>query len=143
MAAVVTASPPAGVVAWLLDTSVVLDIAEPAVLDALPALTAVSVVTLAELTVGPLVTDDARERARRQRHLQEFEAAYDPLPVDAPAARAFGELVAAVRRGGRQPRRRHLDLLIAAVARSNRLPLATRNPDDFTGLEGLVEIRPV
>lgn len=143
MARAVTGAPGPDAVTWLLDTSVVVDIAEPEVLAALPASTAVSVLTLAELAAGPLVTDDSREQARRQRHLQEFEAAYDPLPVDAPAARAFGEIVAAVRRAGRHPGRRHLDLLIAAVARSNRLPLATRNPDDLSGLEGLVDIRPV
>ena len=128
---------------WLLDTSVVLDIADPTVLAALPEGTAVSVVTLAELAAGPLVTDDPAERARRQRHLQEFEALYDPLPVDAPAARAYGEIVSAVRRVGRQPRRRQFGLLIAAVARANRLPLATRNPGDLVGLENLVQIRPV
>lgn len=128
---------------WLLDTSVVLDIADPEVLEALPTATTVSVVTLAELAAGPLMTDGDAERARRQRHLQEFEALYDPLPVDAAAARAFGEVAAAVRRSGRQPRRRQLDLLVAAVARANGLPLATRNPRDLAGLEDLVEVHPV
>ena len=128
---------------WLLDTSVVLDIADPTVLAALPEGTAVSVVTLAELAAGPVVTDDPAERARRQRHLQEFEALCDPLPVDAPAARAYGGIVSAVRRVGRHPRRRQFDLLIAAVARPNRLPLATRNPAHLVGLENLVQIRPV
>lgn len=125
---------------WLLDTSVVVDLADPAVLAALPETTVISVVTLAELAAGPLVTDDDAERARRQRHLQEVEALYDPLPVDAPAARAFGEIVSAVRRAGRQPRRRQFDLLIAAVARSNRLPVGTRNPADLAGLDDLVEV---
>ncbi len=128
---------------WLLDTSVVVDLADPAVLAALPDTTVISVVTLAELAAGPLVTDDDAERARRQRHLQEVEALYDPLPVDAPAARAFGEIVSAVRRAGRQPRRRQFDLLIAAVARSNRLPVGTRNPADLAGLDDLVEVHPI
>lgn len=128
---------------WLLDTSVVVDLADPAVLAALPETTVISVVTLAELAAGPLVTDDDAERARRQRHLQEVEALYDPLPVDAPAARAFGEIVSAVRRAGRQPRRRQFDLLIAAVARSNRLPVGTRNPADLAGLDDLVEVHPI
>ena len=87
---------------WLLDTSVVVDLADPAVLAALPETTVISVVTLAELAAGPLVTDDDAERARRQRHLQEVEALYDPLPVDAPAARAFGEIVSAFGRLGRR-----------------------------------------
>ena len=128
---------------WLLDTSVIVDLADPAVLAALPDTTVISVVTLAELAAGPLVTDDDAERARRQRHLQEVEALYDPLPVDAPAARAFGEIVSAVRRAGRQPRRRQFDLLIAAVARSNRLPVGTRNPADLAGLDDLVEVHPI
>lgn len=128
---------------WLLDTSVVLDIADPAVLDRLPTATAVSVVTMAELAAGPLMTDDLAERARRQRQLQEFERLYDPVPVDAAAARAFGEIAAAVRRSGRQPRRRQFDLLIAAVARANRMPLATRNASDLAGLEALVDVQPL
>ena len=143
MARAVTAADDAGERTWLLDTSVALDITEPDVFAVLPERTAVSVVTLAELAVGPLVATDDLERARRQRTLQEFEAAYDPLPVDAPAARAFGEVVAAVRRVGRQPRRRQLDLLIAAVAHANRLPLATRNPKDLVGLQDLIEIHAV
>ena len=132
----------AGHAPWLLDTSVVLDLTEPAVLAALPDTTAISVVTVAELAAGPLVTDDDAERARRQRHLQEVEALFDPIPVDAAAARAFGEIVSAVRRSGRQPRRR-FDLLIAAVARANRLGVATRNPVDFAGLQDLVEVHAV
>ena len=128
---------------WLLDTSVVVDLADPAVIESLPETTAISVVTLAELAAGPLVTDDEAERARRQRHLQEVEALYDPIPVDAAAARAFGEIVSAVRRAGRQPRRRQFDLLIAAVARANRLAVATRNPVDFAGLDDLVEVHAV
>ena len=128
---------------WLLDTSIVLDIRDPEVLEALPSATAVSVVTLAELAAGPLMTNDDAERSRRQRHLQEFEALYDPLPVDPAAARAFGEVAAAVRRSGRQPRRRQFDLLVAAVARANGLPLATRNPEDLVGLEDLLEVHAV
>ena len=128
---------------WLLDTSVVVDLADPAVLAALPETTVISVVTLAELAAGPLVTDDDAERARRQRHLQEVEALFDPIPVDAAAARAFGEIVSAVRRPAGSRGRRQFDLLIAAVARANRLAVATRNPVDLTGLEDLVEVHAV
>lgn len=128
---------------WLLDTSVVLDIADPAVLDALPDATAISVITMAELSAGPLLTDDLAERTRRQGHLQEVAALFDPLPVDAPAARAFGEIVAAVRGAGAQPRRRQFDLLIAAVARANAMPLATRNARDLVGLDALVDVHPI
>ena len=128
---------------WLLDTSVVIDLTDPAVIAALPETTAISVVTLAELAAGPLVAADDAERARRQRHLQEVEALYDPIPVDAAAARAFGEIVSAVRRAGRQPRRRQSDLLLAAVARANRLAVATRNPVDFAGVDDLVEVHAI
>ena len=128
---------------WLLDTSVVIDLTDPAVIAALPETTAISVVTLAELAAGPLVAADDAERARRQWLLQEVEALYDPIPVDAAAARAFGEIVSAVRRAGRQPRRRQFDLLIAAVARANRLAVATRNPVDLAGVDDLVEVHAI
>ena len=127
--------------AWLLDTSVVLDLTDPAVLAALPEQTSISVVTAAELAAGPLLTDDPVERARRQQRLHEVEAVYDPIPVDASVARAFGSVAAAVRRAGRQPRRRQLDLLIAAVALAHDLPLGTRNGDDLVGLEQVIDVR--
>ena len=133
----------AGQAPCLLDTSFVIDLTDPAVLAALPETTAISVVTIAELAAGPLVTDDDAERARRQRHLQEVEARYDPIPVDAAAARVLGEIVRAVRRSGRQPRRRQFDLLIAAVARVHRLAVATRNRVDLAGPEDLVDVRAV
>lgn len=110
---------------------------------ALPETTAISVVPLAELAAGPLVAADDAERARHQWLLQEVEALYDPIPVDAAAARAFGEIVSAVRRAGRQPRRRQSDLLLAAVARANRLAVATRNPVDFAGVDDLVEVHAI
>jgi tRNA(fMet)-specific endonuclease VapC len=89
------------------------------------------------------VADDDAERARRQRHLHEVEALYDPIPVDAAAARAFGEIVSAVRRAGRQPRRRQSDLLIPAVARANRLAFARLNPADFAGVDDPVEVHAI
>lgn len=103
----------------------------------LPAEPVISAVTLAELSVGPLVTDDPGERAARQARLQEAEAAFDPLPFDAPAARAFGRLAASLRQGGRDVRPRALDVLIAAVAVANDMPLYTCNPGDFTGMAEL------
>ena len=139
----VRAASGAGQAPWLLDTSVVIDLTDPEVFAALPETTAISVVTIAELAAGPLVSDDDAERARRQRHLQEVEALHDPIPVDAAAARALGEIVSPVRRSGRQPRRRQFDLLIAAVARANRLAVATRNPDDLAGPEDLLDVHAV
>ena len=128
---------------WLLDTSVVLDLEDTDVAGALPAGTSISVVTLAELTAGPLMTDDPVERVRRRQRLRKVEAAYDPIGIDDEVARTFGDVAAAVRQAGRQPRKRQFDLLIAAVAMAHGLPLATRNADDLVGLEGLVDVRPV
>lgn len=103
----------------------------------LPGEPVISTITLAELSVGPLVTDDATERAARQTRLQETEAAFEPLPFDAGSARAFGRLAASLRRNGRQVRPRASDVLIASVAVANDLPLYTCNPDDFSGIEDL------
>lgn len=72
--------------------------------------------------------------------LQHVEATFDPLPYDQGAARLYGQICAAVRTTGRQPRKRSSDLRIAATAASNQLPLYTANPDDFQGIEGLVEV---
>ena len=58
----------------------------------------------------------------------------DPLPFDERAAREYGRVVAAVLAGGRKPQRRAYDLLIAATALANGLPLVTRNGADFQGL---------
>jgi tRNA(fMet)-specific endonuclease VapC len=124
----------------LLDTSAV--IALPRLRDpsALPARPMISAVTLAELSVGPLVTDDDRERSRRQRHLQRAEADFDPLPFDADAARAFGHVATSLRRAGRKPTARSYDAMIAATAIANGLPLYTANPRDFDGIEGLTVV---
>lgn len=101
---------------------------------------AVCTLTLAELAAGPAATDDPAERARRQDRLQRTEAAFDPLPFDVEAARAYGRIYAAVRAHGRSPRRRLADLLIASIALANDLPVVTRNGTDFAGFEGFVEV---
>lgn len=105
--------------------------------EALPTEPLITAVTLAELSVGPLVADSAKERAARQAHLQQAEADFDPLPFDAAAARAFGRVAAALRRSGRKPAARSLDAMIAATAVANGLPLYTCNPNDFRGIEEL------
>jgi predicted nucleic acid-binding protein len=124
----------------ILDTSVVIDLDQigPA---ALPREVAVTSITMAELAAGPHATEDAVERARRQDRLQRAEAAFDPLPFDAAAARAYGRIFASVAAQGRKARgARAVDLLIAAVACSVDIPLCTRNPDDFRALDGLVTV---
>ena len=100
-----------------------------------------SAVSLTELAAGPHATDDAEERARRQDRLQRIEATFDPLPFDGAAARAYGRIYAAVAAAGRKARgARAVDLLIAAVALANDLPLWTRNPSDFEALSGLIRV---
>jgi predicted nucleic acid-binding protein len=130
-------SSPAVSLRGVLDTSTVIllpRIADPSVLPTEPVITAI---TLAELSVGPLVTDDEQERAARQAHVQQAEADFDPLPFDAAAARTFGRVAASMRRAGRKPAARAYDAMIAATAIANRLPLYTCNPDDFQGIEDL------
>lgn len=118
----------------LLDTSVVIAL-ESLTRDVLPEEPAISAITLAELAAGPHATDDEDERARRQDRLQRVEALLDPLPFDAPAARAYARVYAATRAADRKPRgARAVDLMIAAVALANGLPLFTRNTDDFEHL---------
>ena len=127
----------------VLDTSVVIDLDE---LDpsGLPVEVAVSAITMAELAAGPHATTDPDVRGRRQDRLQRTEAAFDPLPFDSDAARAYGRIFATVIAGGRKARgARAVDLLIAATALAHRLPLYTRNGDDFAGLDGLIDIRVV
>ena len=124
----------------LLDTSVVVDL-DVVSLRELPEQLAISALTVAELTAGPHATDDADERARRQAVLQRTEMTFDPLPFDRVAAQCYGQVYAGVRALGRKARgRRAVDLLIAAVALSHQLPLYTRNPDDFVGLERLIDV---
>ena len=127
-------SPTAG--RGLLDTSAVIDLAD---LDAsaLPGECLISAITLAELSTGALIATNARERAARQAHLQQAEADFDPLPFDASCARAFGRVAASLRRSGRKSQARAYGALIAATALANAVPVYTRNPDNFNGIEGL------
>ena len=124
----------------LLDTSVVIDWHDPAVLAALPDEIAISVITAAELTAGPHLAGTSEEAARRQVRLQEVEATIEPIPFDAAAVRSYGLIVAAVAGASRKPRSRFADLLIAATAHAHQLDLYTRNGADFAGLHDLIEV---
>lgn len=107
----------------------------------LPREPVISAITLAELTVGPLVADDPAERASRQIRLQEAESAFDALPFDASSARTYGRIAADLRRAGRRVRARAFDALIAATAIAHDLPVYTCNPRDFSGIDGLDVVR--
>jgi tRNA(fMet)-specific endonuclease VapC len=121
----------------VLDTSVVilLDLLDED--SNLPEEPLITTITLAELSVGPLVTEDERERATRQARLQVTEASFDPLPFDAAAARAFGRVAAVLRDSGRKTRARSFDAMIAATALARGLPLYTANAKDVAGIQGL------
>ena len=121
----------------LLDTSTVILLPRLRDPDALPAAPLISAITLAELSVGPLVALSDVDRAARLAHLQQAEADFEPLPFDADAARAFGQVAASLRRAGRKTSARAYDAMIAAIAIANDLPLYTCNPDDFSDIEGL------
>jgi tRNA(fMet)-specific endonuclease VapC len=121
----------------MLDTSMVILLSRLSDPMLLPEEPVISAVTLAELTVGPLVAASDEERAARQAHLQQAEADFDPLPFDANAARAFGQVAASLRRSGRKTSARSYDAMIAATAIANELPLYTCNPADFAGIAGL------
>jgi predicted nucleic acid-binding protein len=123
----------------LLDTSVVIDhdVIDP---ELLPDESAISAVTLAELAAGPHATDNRDERAKRQDRLQWATATWDAIPFDDEGARAYGRMFAAVRAAGQSSRSRLGHLLIASTAVANKLPIYTRNPDDFRALREIVEV---
>lgn len=124
----------------LLDTSTVILLPRLADASLLPVRPLISAITLAELTVGPLVATSEVERAARLAHLQQAETDFDPLPFDADAARAFGQVAASLRRSGRKPAARAYDAMIAAIAIANALPLYTCNASDFANIGGLIVI---
>jgi predicted nucleic acid-binding protein len=99
--------------------------------------TEVSVVTLAELTVGVLTADDG-DRPARVATLSAVESTWDPLPVDAEVARQLARVVAALRAGGR--RIPILDVLVAATAIVEQIPVVTQD-SDYEAIPGVEVIR--
>lgn len=124
----------------LLDTSAVVLLSRLSSAGDLPEEPVISAITLAELSVGPLVAATEQDRAARLAHLQQAEADFDPLPFDADAARAFGRVAASLRRSGRTTAARSYDAMIAAIALVHGLPVYTANPDDFAHIEGLTAV---
>lgn len=120
----------------ILDTSVMIVLPRMSG-EYLPRVSLITTISLAELSVGPLVAKSDKARGERQGNLQLAEASFESLPFDADAARAFGRVSASLRRAGRKTHSRTYDAMIAAVAIANGLPLYTCNPGDFDGIDGL------
>ena len=120
----------------LLDTSVLIGSRSPGDLEG-----AISAASLAELHFGVLVAPDPDERARWGLRLGVIEATFDPLPLDVAVAREWGRLAAAVTARGGRPRRRAMNLAIAATANVARVPLVTHNVGDFQLLADLVQVQ--
>lgn len=125
--------------AGVLDTCTYIDLGllDPAALPEIPELTAV---TMAELHQGVAMAKDHTVRAARTEKLGAAIVDFVPLPFDGEAAARYGTLVALVLAAKQDPRPRRMDLMIAAIASSRELPLYTRNADDFTGLDGMIEV---
>jgi toxin FitB len=128
VSAVMARAPDAVVVAWL---------------DRQETLTLfLSAVTVAEIRYGLHLLPDGRRRSSLEDRFTTFMVegfSGRVLPFDAEAAQRYGEIMAA-RRGAGRPMS-ILDGQIAAVARANRLTVATRNVRDFE-LCGLAVIDP-
>jgi predicted nucleic acid-binding protein len=120
----------------LLDTSVLISGQAPGDVEA-----AISVASVAELHFGVLVAVDDDERALRTQRLGVIEAAFQPLPITAEVAREWGRLAAAVKARGGRPRRRAVDLAIAATANVHGVPLLTHNAGDFAIIDNLTDVR--
>ena len=120
----------------LLDTSILIGEEPPPDVEA-----AISVASIAELHFGVLVTSDDDERAIRTNRLGAIESTFDALPVTVEIAREWGRLSAAVRNRGGQPRRRSIDLVIAATANVHGVPLLTRNTADFQIISDVTDAR--
>jgi predicted nucleic acid-binding protein len=120
----------------LLDTSVLIGAEPPPKVEA-----AISVASIAELHFGVLVATDDDERALRTNRLGAIESTFDPLPITVEIAREWGRLSAAVSNRGGQPRRRSIDLVIAATANIHGVPLLTHNTGDFMIIGDLIDAR--
>ena len=121
----------------ILDTSTLILLGRISDVSSLPDEPLITAITLAELSVGPLVAATDAERAARQAHLQAAESDFEPLSFDAAAARAFGAVAASLRRLGRTPAARAYDVMLAAVALAHELPVHTCNARDFEGIDAL------
>lgn len=123
----------------LLDTSVIIDPPSRG-MASFADVVSVSAITVAELNYGVGASEDPIEQLHRKRRLQLVLDTYDVLPFDAEAAEFYGLLANLVRRAGRNPRPRRMDLLIAATAVRHGFSLATRNEADLRQLDRVLTV---
>lgn len=127
--------------AGLVDTCVLIDLADLSI-DQLPTSPKISTITLAELGLGVTAAPNAHERLLRTERLQAIENSFEALPFTPEAARRFTHMSGLIVAAGRSPKPRKLGLMIGAVASVNDLPLYTRNPKDFEGLDSVLTVIP-
>ena len=121
----------------LLDTSCTIEY--PHQLDRLADAAAISTLTIAELAFG-LHHHDPLVVAAREARYREVLNDFDPIPYSARAAHVYGAIAASVRKAGRKPRPRRIDLMLASVAAELGAVLLTRNPDDFAHVGSIVRV---
>ena len=121
--------------AAVLDTSVLIarDSGRPLDSDQLPALSTVTVITIAELHAGILAAGDTETRSRRLATLDAVSVV-EPLPVTAEAARQWASLRVRLAEAGRSAKVN--DLWIAAVAAANDMDVVTQDAD-FDAIEAI------
>jgi len=124
----------------LLDTSVFIARESGRPLADLPAgaVTAVSIITVAELRIGVLTADDPTVRSARLATLESATRHHLPLPVDEPVVERFADLVASLKQAGKNPR--VMDTLIAATALAHGAVVVSQD-DDFEGLPGVTVLK--
>jgi predicted nucleic acid-binding protein len=125
--------------AVLLDTSAIIDLERLDLGELAAAQPFVSAVSVGELAFGLDVEDTVERMARTERYAAVL-GGFEVLPFDGGAAKLYGVLAALIRRAGRNPRPRRLDLQIAATAAANRLPLVTCDAADFDGLDSVLRV---
>jgi predicted nucleic acid-binding protein len=126
----------------VLDTSILIDMDEVDLGRHVDATVVVSAITVAELAHGLDLVSGAEAEARAQRFREVLDN-YEILRFGVEEAKLYGAMVTLVRIAGRDPRPRRLDLQIAATAAAARSPLLTCNPEDFVGVERLVDVVPI
>ncbi len=121
----------------LLDTSCVIEF--PDQLENLADTATVATLTIAELAYG-IYHDDPLIAAARETRYRQVLNQFDPVPYSARAAHLYGAIAASVRKSGRNPRPRRIDLMLASVAAEINAVLLTRNPADFIGIGNIARV---